>query len=225
MSQSKIKNHVTKKARRISGILKGKYGFSLDTVDKALQGDRTALKTLGESARQGQQILELMPLLKDACLTIQKGTEEYNKSIADILEGGATSAINIDKARMKAILANQKYGHQRKELAAEFATAKTAETTRHDYAINYIQLKAYIDQYLQTTDNNAKLLEQTNRPEFKQLDEDNRYNSAVAKHLIQHGDNARIDLIPKRDYVPQDNQNKDTGIWGAINKFRAALGF
>lgn len=202
----KIKNHVSRKAKRISNVLKGKFGFDLATVNKALQGDKNALQSIGEAARQGQQVIELMPLLKDACATIEKATEEYNKSVADILKQGANSAINIDKATMQTMLANQKYGHQRSELAAEFAVAKQTETSRHQYAINYIQLKAYIDQYLTKVDNDAKLIDQTNRPELKQFDENTRYETAVSKHLLQHGDNARIDLIPKREYVVRNEQ-------------------
>lgn len=210
MSKSlKIKNHVTKKSQRISGLLKGKFGFDLATVNKALIGDQTALKSIGEAARQGQQVLELMPLLREACITIEKATEEYNKGISDIVRQGATSAINTDKAIMQAMLANQKYGHQRKELAAEFATSKSIETTRHQYAINYIQLKAYIDQYMMKVDGNAKLLDQSNRPELKQMDEDSRYNSTVAKHLLIHGENSQIDLIPRREYATVSETNSN----------------
>lgn len=197
----KIKNHVTKKAKRISGMLKGKFGFDIGLVNQALQGDKNALQAIGEAARQGQQILELMPLLKEACTTIEKATEEYNKSVADILKQGASSAINTDKAIMQAMLANQKYVNQRSELAAEFSIAKSTESARHQYAINYLQLKAYIDQYLTKVDNDAKLIDQTNRPELKQFDENTRYDMAVSKHLLQHGENARTDLIPKREYV------------------------
>lgn len=205
----KIKNHVTKKSKRISSLLKSKFGFDIATVNKALIGDQTALKSIGEAARQGQQVLELMPLLREACITIEKATEEYNKGISDIVRQGATSAINTDKAILQAMLANQKYGHQRKELAAEFATSKSSETTRHQYAINYIQLKAYIDQYMMKVDGNAKLLDQSNRPELKQMDEDVRYNSTVAKHLLTHGDNSQIDLMTRREYATVSETNGD----------------
>lgn len=204
-----MKNHVTKRAKRITGILKGKYGLGLDTLNKALQGDQNALKIIGEAGRQGQLNQELMPMLEEAYLNLIKGTEVYNKSISNILKQGASSAIAIDKSVSQAMLANQKYGNQRKELAAEFATAKTSEIIRHQYAINYIQLKAYIDQYMMKVDGNAKLLDQSNRPELKQIDEDVRYTSAVAKHLLTHGDNAQIDLIPRREYATVSETNGD----------------
>lgn len=196
-----IKNHVTKKAKRISNLLQGKYGFDLTTLDQALQGDQNALKSIGEAARQGGQILELMPLLEEAYSTIIKGTEQYNKSVSNILKQGASSAINIDKSVSQAMLANSKYGHQRSELAAEFAVARNTENTRHQYAINYIQLKAYIDQHLTGVDNSTKLIEQANRPELKQLEEDTRYQMTAAKHLLQYGENEQLELLPKREYA------------------------
>ena len=206
-----IKNHVTKKAKRISSVLKGKYGFDLATLDQALQGDQKALKSIGEAARQGGQILELMPLLEEAYSTIIKGTEQYNKSVSNILKQGASSAINIDKSVSQAMLANSKYGHQRSELAAEFAIARNVEKARHQYAVNYIQLKAYIDQHMVGVDNNAKLIEQSNRPEFKQLEEDTRYQTVAAKHLLQYGENEQVELIPQtwiRSSFPANSRGK-----------------
>lgn len=204
-----IKNHVTKKAKRISSVLKGKYGFDLATLDQALQGDQKALKSIGEAARQGGQILELMPLLEEAYSTIIKGTEQYNKSVSNILKQGASSAINIDKSVSQAMLANSKYGHQRSELAAEFAIARNVEKARHQYAVNYIQLKAYIDQHMVGVDNNAKLIEQSNRPEFKQLEEDTRYQTVAAKHLLQYGENEQVELIPRREYALASQQTPE----------------
>lgn len=208
-SKFKIKNHVTKKAKRISNVLEGKYGFSLATLDKALQGDQNALKNIGEAARQGGQIIELMPLLEEAYLTIIKGTEQYNKSVSNILKQGASSAINIDKSVSQAMLANTKYGHQRKELAAEFGVARNIENARHNYAINYIQLKAYIDQHITGVDNHTKLIEQSNRPELKQLEEDSRYQLTAAKHLLQYGENEQLQLLPRREYATASEQTSE----------------
>ena len=227
-SKFPIKNHVSKKGKRISQVLKGKFGFGLDTLDKALQGDQAALQSIGEAARQGRQVQELMPLLTEAYTTLIKGTEEYNKGIATILKQGATSAINIDKAASQTMLANQKYVNQRKELAAEFGNAKEAEKVRHQYAINYIQLKAYIDTYLTKVDNDAKLIDQSNRPEVKQLEENNRYELAAAKHLIQHGNNARLDLLPQREYLPidggQSTRKPSRGVMESVGRILSAFG-
>lgn len=231
MSGFTIKNHVEVKAKRISGMLKGKFGLDLSTLDKALQGDREALKTIGEAARQGQQIQELMPLLTEAYGHLIKGTEEYNKGVSTILKQGASAAINIDKATSQASLANQKYGNQRKELKAEYIAAAKSELQRHNYAINYAQLKSYIDLYMSGVDGDSRLLEQTNRPEIRQIEEDKRFEMNAAKALLSNGENARLDLLPQREYVPRDSsQNsprveQSRGIMQSLGKIASALGF
>lgn len=225
-----IKNHIDRKGtKRITGLLKGKFGLDISDLNKALAGDKAALKMIGEAGRQGQLTQELMPILEEAYLNLIKGTEVYNKSVANIVKQGANSAIAIDRSVSQTMLANQKYGNQRKELAAEFASAKSSETIRHQYAINYIQLKAYIEQYLMRVDGNAKLIEQANRPEVKQMGEDSRYELAAAKHLLEHGDNSRLDLLPRREYATVQEGNKVTtfkeNIQQKFSGVLSALGF
>lgn len=230
-SKFKIKNHVSAKAKRVSGMLKGKFGLDLGDLDKALQGDKQALEAIGEAARQGKQIQELMPLLEEAYSNLIKGTETYNKGVANILKQGASSAINIDKATSQASLANTKYGNQRKELKAEYIGAARAELQRHNYAINYIQLKSYIDLYMSGVDGDARLIEQTNRPEIRQIEEDKHFELNAAKHLIQNGSDARLDLLPAREYVPSDSSpntprvEQSKGIMQSLGKIVSALGF
>jgi hypothetical protein len=221
----KTKNHVTPHAKRISGILKGEYGFGLELLDKALQGDKSALQTIGEAARQGQQIQELMPLLTEAYLANIKGTEDYNKGISAILKQGASSAISIDKAVAGASLANTKYIHQRKEGKLDYVIANSTEKERHNYALNYVRLKAYIDQYITKVDNDAKLTDQVNRPEFKQIDEDARYQLNSAKHLLQYGDNAQPELIPYREYATVTEGEKRFSFKEKLGQLASSLGF
>lgn len=225
-----LKNHVDRKGtKRITGLLKGKFGLDLTDLNKALQGDQATLKMIGEAGRQGQLTQELMPLLEEAYINVIKGTEVYNKGVSNIVKQGANSAIAIDRSVSQVMLASQKYGNQRQELAAEFSTARTAETTRHQYAINYIQLKAYIEQHLMKVDGNAKLVDQANRPEVKQMAEDSRYELAAAKHLIENGDNARLDLLPQRQYVTVSEGNQSssfkTSLQQKFSGFLSALGF
>ena len=221
----KIKDHVTPKAKRITGLLEGKYGLGLNTFNKALKGDLAAIKLIGEAGRQGAKTSELAPMLAQAYINLIKGTEEYNKAVSQIVKQGATSAINIDKAASQALLANQKYGHQRSELAAEFLAGKTAENVRHEYSMNYIKLKAYIDKYLTQIDNTARLTEQTNRPELKQIEENYRYEMTATKHLLQHGEDAQIDLLPQREYATVEAGGKKISFKERFNQLKGAFGF
>lgn len=233
-SKFQIKNHVAGKAKRVSGMLKGKFGLDLKTLDSALSGDKEALKTIGEAARQGQQIQELMPLLEEAYLTLIRGTETYNKGVSNILKQGANSAINIDKATGQASLVNTKYGNQRKEIKAEYIAQARAELQRHQYAINYVQLKSYIDLYMTGVDGDARLLEQTNRPEIRQIEEDKRFELNAAKHLLQNGENERLDLLPRRSYLVDEKYlntegtpriERSKGVMGSLKRIANALGF
>lgn len=226
-----IKNHISQKAKRVSSMMKGKFGLNLTDLDNALKGDKQALKAIGEAARQGKQIQELMPLLEDAYLNLIRGTETYNKGVSNILKQGASSAINIDKAVGQASLANVKYNNQRKEIKADYIATGKAEHLRHQYAVNYIQLKSYIDSYMSTVDGDAKLLEQTYRPEIRQIEEDKRYELNAAKHLLQNGSEARLDLLPARDYIPDSSApatpktQQSRGMMESLEKIVQALGF
>lgn len=227
----KIKNHITPNAKTIAGILQKTYGLDLSDLDKALQGDKQALKAIGEAGRQGRQIQELMPLLLEAYGHLIKGTEEYNKGVSGILKQGASSAISIDKAGIQAELANKKYRNQRTESAAELIAGREAENTRHEYAINYIQLKAYIDQYITTVDGDGRILDQTNRPQLRQIQEDTKFELNAAKALLSEGENARLEFIPRREYVPTESSPKtpkveqSKGIMQSLGRIVSALGF
>ncbi|MFM6022398.1 MAG: hypothetical protein ACKPER_05670, partial [Dolichospermum sp.] len=118
---------------------------------------------------------ELAPKLAQAYLDIINGSEAYNKATADILLQAGKSAIAIDKAGSQVMLGQQKYIHSRQELAQEFVIGKNSENTRHSYQMNYTQIKGYVDAHLTAVDQQTALLEQSNRPEVKQLNADEQY--------------------------------------------------
>lgn len=219
-----LKSHVSPHTKTINKVLQTKFGFSLGDLETALGGNQAQLKEIGEAARQGKLTAELMPLLEQAYSHIIEGTTAYNTSVGRILKQSASSAIQIDKATSQAVLANQKYINQRKELKGDFIQQRDAETARHAYAIDYAQLKAYIDTYLVGVDREALSLQQANRPELKQLEENQRYELAASKHLLEKGDSARLDLMPKRNYMGEGTP-KNPGIMHRINQVKEALGF
>ncbi|NEP00416.1 MAG: hypothetical protein F6K58_17395 [Symploca sp. SIO2E9] len=219
-----LKNHVSPHTKTINKALQSKFGFGLGDLDAALSGNQTKLKQIGEAARQGKLTTELMPLLEQAYSQIIEGTTAYNTSVGRILKQSASSAISIDKAISQAALANQKYINQRKELKGDFIQQRDAETARHKYAIDYAQLKAYIDTYLVGVDRESQTLQQANRPELKQIEENQRYELAASKHLLEKGEEARLDLMQKRNYTGEGTP-KNPGIMQRINQVKEALGF
>jgi hypothetical protein len=221
-SSLKLKNHITPKAKRLNQVLKTKFGVTLDDFTSAMMGDVDTAKKIGELARQGRLSAELAPTLAAAYNEIINGSTAYNKAISDVLVNAGKSAIEIDKATMNATLANSQYGHRRSELASEFINSRNAENQRHRYQMNYQQIKGYIDVYLTGVDQQATLLDQSNRPEIKQLSANEAYDTKVINEVLTRGDNARTDLITQKDY--QTDSFKEA-LSTKFTALKSALGF
>jgi hypothetical protein len=213
----RLKNHILPKGKILSQTLDRKFGVTLADFDRAINGDIQAAQKIGELARQGRLSQELAPKLAQAYLEIINGSEAYNKATADILLQAGKSAIAIDKAGSQVMLGQQKYIHSRQELAQEFVIGKNAENVRHNYQMNYAQIKGYVDAHLVEIDQQTAILEQSNRPETKQIAANEAYQTKTMNEALNKGENARYDLIPEKDYR--------TGIAGKIAGIKAALGF
>ncbi|MFM7408343.1 MAG: hypothetical protein ACKO3K_17220 [Cuspidothrix sp.] len=214
---AKLKNHILPKGRLLSQALSSKFGVTLADFDRAIGGDIQAAQKIGELARQGRLSQELAPKLAQAYIEIINGSEAYNKATADILLQAGKSAIAIDKAGSQVMLGQQKYVHSRQELAQEFVIGKNSENTRHSYQMNYTQIKGYVDAHLTAVDQQTALLEQSNRPEVKQLNADEQYQQRTMNEALSKGETARYDLILEKNYR--------RGIMGKIAEIRSALGF
>jgi hypothetical protein len=213
----KLKNHILPKGKQLATTLDRKFGVTLADFDRAINGDIQSAQKIGELARQGRLSQELAPKLAQAYLEIINGSEAYNKATADILLQAGKSAIAIDKAGSQVMLGQQKYIHQRQELAQEFVIGKNTENTRHNYQMNYTQIKGYVDAHLVGIDQQTAILEQSNRPEIKQIAANEQYQQKTMNEALNKGETARYDLIPQKDYRG--------GIMGKIQEIRSALGF
>ncbi|QLE60029.1 hypothetical protein [Nostoc sp. TCL26-01] len=221
-STLKIKNHVTPKAKRLNQVLKNKFGVSLDDFTNAMMGDVDSAQKIGEMARQGRLSAELAPKIAQAYQEIINGSTAYNKAISEVLVNAGKSAIQIDKAVMNATLANTEYAHRRRELASEFVNARNTENQRHNYQMNYQQIKGYIDVYLAGVDQRATLLDQSHRPEVKQLAANEAYETKVINEALNRGDHANFDLIPQKNYQPA---NFKEVLLDRFTALKSALGF
>ncbi|OCQ92259.1 hypothetical protein BCD64_00140 [Nostoc sp. MBR 210] len=219
-SQVRLKNHITqngKRCKRLTSALKTKFGVTLQDFDNAVNGDIEAAQKIGELARQGRLSSEFAPRLAQAYLEIIQGSEAYNKATAEILVQAGKSAIAIDKYVAQSMIANTKYEHQRKELAQQFSLDRKTENTRHQYQMNYAQMKGYIDAHIVSVDNQVSYLEQSNRPEIKQIAAEEQLDNKEMNEALTNGDKARFDLIPERNYTG--------GIKTKLLELKAALGF
>jgi hypothetical protein len=196
--------------------LSAKFGITLADFEKACMGDLTSIQRIGELNKQATFMTEYAPKLKDAYLTIIEGTETYNLALADILKASGTASLRITKAMDQTALADRKYVNGRVEQAKQYLTDKQAENTRHTYQMNYQEVKGYMDAFLVDVDRQTAVIEQSNRPEFKQREADKQYQGKVVNEYLDNGNDARLDLIPQRNY---------RGIRGKLQEFMGALGF
>ena len=212
----RIKNHVTPKGKALNSQLSAKFGITLADFEKACMGDLNSIQRIGELNKQAAFMTEYAPKLKDAYLTIIEGTETYNLALADILKASGNAALRITKAMDSTALADRKYVNGRVEQARQHLTDKQAENARHSYQMNYQEVKGYMDAFLVDVDRQTAVLEQSNRPELKQREADKQYQGKVANEYLDNGNDARLDLIPQKNY---------RGIRGKIQEFMGALGF
>ncbi|MFM6137684.1 MAG: hypothetical protein ACKPCP_26685, partial [Sphaerospermopsis kisseleviana] len=137
-------------------------------------------------------------------------------ALADILKAAGSATLQIDKAANATALADRKYVHQKIEISRQYIQDKKAENARHEYQLNYQQIKGYLDVYLVDVDRQTAIVEQSNRPELKQIESDKAYQDKLLNDYLGNGDKARVDLIPQKNYV---------GIKSKFKEFINALGF
>lgn len=212
----KIKNHITPKGGALNSQLSAKFGITLLDFEKACMGNLPAIQKIGELNRQAEFMKEYAPKLKEAYLTIIEGTETYNLALADILKASGSASLKIAKAMDGTALADRKYINGRVEQARQYIQDKSVEVARHNYQLNYQQVKGYIDAFVVDVDRQTAILEQSNRPEFKQVEEDKKYKGKVINEYLSNGNDARTDLIAHKNY---------RGVRERLKDFMGVLGF
>jgi hypothetical protein len=150
---------------------------------------------------EGERILTIMPYITDNLSAFIKGTEEYNKGLAEIYKQAGTSGIAIDKASADVTIANLKYGHERSEIALKLAGDRTLENQRYSESIDLMKLKAYIDYHMSQVDHLEASKSQYARPVKAQLDADRAYEMEKAKHLLTYGESSDLDLVPRKSFT------------------------
>ncbi|MFM6912828.1 MAG: hypothetical protein ACKPKT_07845 [Dolichospermum sp.] len=214
--QIRIKNHITPKGKALNSQLSSKFGVTLSDFEKACLGDLATIQKIGELSRQASFMTEYAPKLKDAYLQIIEGSAIYNLALADILKAAGSASLQIDKAANSTALADRKYVHGKVELSQQYLLDKQSENQRHNYQLNYQQIRGYMNAFLVDIDRNTAILEQENRPEIQQIAADKTYQDKLINEYLDNGDNARPDLIPQKNY---------TGIKSKFKQFMSSLGF
>jgi len=214
----KIKNHVSAKGKALNSQLSSKFGITIQDFEKACMGSLPHIQRIGELNKQAAFMNEYAPKLKDAYLQIIEGTETYNLALADILKASGSASLKITKAMDGTALADRKFVNGRVEQARQYLQDKSVEVARHNYTLNFQQVKGYMDAFLVDVDRDDAVLNQTLRPELKQVQEEKRYKGKLVDEYLTEGNDARPDLITRKEYTGQ-------GIAGRFREFMGALGF
>lgn len=203
-----MKDHISGKTKSIKKQFRKYFGFDFTSVIKACNGDKTAIKLIGEQGRKGRIVQEVAPVIAQSTVDALKGTAVYNKALADIAIEGARSGITIDRSVMNATLANAKYRNDRQEIAKEFVNRRDAEKFRHEATMEYLGIKGEIDKHISTVDTQARISNELNRPILKQVQASEQQEIDITKHLLTYGDKSQLDLLPTKNYVLQEKKKK-----------------
>lgn len=229
--QFKLKNHFAgKNLRTPENLLKSHFAIDKDTVIQVLAGDEKAAQYIGEMGRQGRLTQELMPKVAANIIDAIKGTEVYNTETSKILNQGMRSTTAINKAVDSVELESLKYRNTEEERKLSLSQGRTTEENRHKYALEYMAVKHTIDSNMQTVDAEYKVLEQSDRPALKQIDEEERVHSKLIGHLLDKGSKATPEYIRKHNYLGGDTsqntqQQPSRGVFDSLGRIaKAAFG-
>ena len=201
-----------KAAQRVAGV-------TVAELQKALTGDRTTLQKLGSMYQEGKMAAVLMPAIIETIKTKINNEQEWNRFLGEFVTDGSKAEVVIQGAKRQASFANVKYLDEMFELREEFKASLEMERGRHNWAVDYNRAKLFADMIIQDVEGKVRLLEQGSRIQLKQLNENQSYELKVAQHLLEHGDNADLSLIHKRDYAAQVKSPM-----GIVRRLRNALG-
>ena len=216
--KGKLKNHITSlDTKTLQKVASERFGYGIDDLNAVLQGNESKAQEIAEFGRQGRLTQKYAPIVAQSIMDGIEGTKVLNVETAKILKAAGSADTAILKAGKDSLLANQKYSHEKVEIAAEYGLAKQQEQKRHDYAKTYIELKYLYDSYFLSVDQDARLQEQSYRPDMKQLQEDETAKQRRLDHLLAYGDRADTGLLVERDYA-QSSFN-GSGILGTVKGF------
>ncbi|MBF2067249.1 MAG: hypothetical protein IGS39_22960 [Calothrix sp. C42_A2020_038] len=207
-----VRDHVSGYGQDIKKATNAKFGVSNSLIVRAVNGDEKALKEIGDMGKTGERLLTAMPLIRDNLKAYIEGVGEYNEALADIYKAGGTEAAKIDKAGGDVALENTKYLNKIEEYKASLFAKLESENQRHDDAMDVIELQAWIDTQMATVNAKANLETISNKPFLAQMRASEDYENKKMKHLLEHGSDSDLSLIPRKHF----STNPVVKLWNDI---------
>ena len=200
----KHKNHVSGKARNIRRELSKKFGISEGDIVKAIKGDEKATKRIAQMGIDGERIKKYAPLITEHVLDSIEGTEALNKMWGDIYQQAGKSTLNVESDMARTELSDVDLVDGRLEKAYKFSQDKKKKSIRHQDNMQALQMEAEIAEVEQSANHEYRMQRLENRLPLKQIQADREYQSARLDHFLEHGDNARVDLIPEKRFTGRE---------------------
>jgi hypothetical protein len=195
-----VRDHISSYGKNVRQATDAKFGINNSLIMRAVNGDERALQEIGDLGKTGKRLALAMPTIRENLKAYIDGITEYNTSLADIYKTGGKGAVSIDKAGGELSLEDTRYINLIEEYKTKLFAQLEAEYQRHDDSLDVIELQAWIDSQMQTVNAQANLESITNKPFLAQMREDEKYEEQKIKHMLEHGSDSDLSLIPKKEY-------------------------
>ena len=210
-----IRDRVSTYAPELSKATRKEFGISNALIVKAIEGDDSSLKQIGDMGKTGDRILTVMPKIRQDLTDYIDGITEYNQSVADILKAGGKGATAIKKAGSDLTLENTRYNNLIEEYKEQLFANLEAEGEKHTDSMDLIKLKAWIDSHMRDVTSNARFEATSNKPYVAQMQADRDYEKEKALHLLENGSDSDLELIPRKHFTT----NPVVRMWNGIRDF------
>jgi hypothetical protein len=187
-----IKDHVTGYGKDLRRATDKKFGVSNQLIIKAALGDEKSLTQIADMGKVGERLQLVLPAIKEHL---------KNQVLAELYKEGGKGALAIDKAASDLTLENTKFNNLLEEYKAKLFASLETENHRHNDAMDVISLQAWVDSQMKEIDSQSVLEDISNKPFMAQIKANEDYENRKIKHILEHGSEQDLKLLPRRNYV------------------------
>jgi hypothetical protein len=210
-----IKDHVTGYGKNISRATNQKFGISNKLIVQAALGDEKSLTQIADMGKLGERLILAMPTIKEHLKTYIQGNTQYNQTLAELYKAGSQGALAIDKSASEVTLENTKFNNLLEEYKEKLFVSLEAESIRHEDQMDVIKLQAWVDSQMKDVDARIQQEGISNKPFLAQLKADEDYENKKIQHILEHGSQKDLSLIPHKQYIT----NPLKKMWDGIRDF------
>lgn len=210
-----IKDHVTGYGKNISRATNEKFGISNKLIVQAALGDEKSLTQIADMGKLGERLVLAMPTIKEHLKTYIQGNTQYNQTLAELYKSGSQGALAIDKSASDVTLENTKFNNLLEEYKEKLFVSLEAESIRHEDQMDVIRLQAWVDSQIKDVDARIQQEGISNKPFLAQLKADEDYENKKIQHILEHGSQKDLSLIPHKQYIT----NPLKKMWDGIRDF------